>query len=289
MRQLRIMAGVATETANGLRQGGWSNWLVVSILAIALTIFGGVLQVTMTLKDLVSAWGSQLEISAYLKDGFDPRAVAHEVSQLPDVKLVEIVPKDVAWQEMQSSFKVAALTNPLPNTLHIQLNSPESVEKAASVLKSLNSIEHVRYPLTVAKNLNRFRHFVEAFGCGVTAALTAATLMVIGNTVQLVIQSRHREIEIQSLMGVNPWYIKGPLVLQGALYGLASALLATLVIWGLDTYVDAYVANQLIGFLPMAHTESSFGMLPTFFVLLLSGMAVGAGGSAWTSGRFIKI
>ncbi len=289
MRQLRILAGVATETVQGLKQGGWSNWLVVSILAIALTIFGGVLQLTMTLKNVVSAWGSQLEISAYLKDGFDPRTVAKEVSQLPNVKLVEIVPKEVAWQEMQAAFKVAALNNPLPNTLHIQLNSVDSVERTAKSLRAINTIEHVRYPLTVAQNLNRFRHFIEAAGIAVTAALTAATLMVIGNTIQLVIQSRNREIEIQSLMGVNPWYIKGPLVLQGIIYGVVSAILATSVIWATDTYIDCYVTGQLIGFMPLIQSNLGYGMLPTFIVLLLLGATVGASGSAWTSGRFIKI
>jgi cell division transport system permease protein len=289
MRQLRILAGVSGETLQGLRQGGWSNWLVVSILVIALTIFGGVLQLTMTLKNVVSAWGSQLEISAYLRDGFEPRMVAREVSQLPDVKLVEIVPKDVAWQEMQAAFKVAALTNPLPNTLHIQLDNTDAVEKTAAHLKMLQSIEHVRYPLAVAKNLNRFRHFLEAAGVAVTAALTAATLMVISNTIQLVIQSRHREIEIQSLMGVSHWYIKGPLVLQGAAYGLTAAVLASLVIWAVDAYLDAYITGQLVGFTPLFHNDAAYGMLPTFMVLALLGMAVGAGGSAWTSGRFIKI
>ena len=273
----------------GLKQSVWSSWLVVSILAIALTIFGGVLQLTMTLKNVVSAWGSQVELSAYLKDGYEPRKVAKEASQLPDVKLVEIVPKEIAWEEMQSTFRVAALANPLPNTLHIQLASADAMEKAAARLKLLEGIEHVRYPLQVARNLNQFRHFLEAAGVVITAALSAATLMVIGNTIQLVIQSRHREIEILSLMGVSPWYIKGPLVLQGAAYGTVSALLAMAVIWGVHVYTEVYVTGQFVSFLPLLPRNLEYGMLPTFLVMLLLGVAVGAGGSAWTSGRYIKI
>lgn len=289
MRQLRILLRVAVETLIGLKQSGWSSWLVVSILAIALTIFGGILQLTMTLKSVVTSWGSQLEISAYLKDGADPHKVARVVSQLPEVKLVEIIPKEIAWEEMQSTFKVAALNNPLPNTLHVQLNSTDAVEKAAGKLKSLSGIEHVRYPLKVARNVNQFRHFLEAAGVAITAALTAATLMVIGNTIQLVIQSRHREIEILSLMGVSPWYIKGPLVLQGAVYGFASASLAIAVLWGVDAYLDAYVTGQFASFMPVLSKHMEYGLLPTFVVILILGVAVGAGGSAWTSGKYIKI
>ncbi|HEY9792194.1 MAG TPA: permease-like cell division protein FtsX [Candidatus Obscuribacterales bacterium] len=289
MRQLRILKRVAVETVIGVKRSGWSNWLVISILAIALTIFGGVLQVTMAMKNVVSAWGSQLEISAYLKDGVNATDMARLCSQIPDVQVVEIVPKEIAWAEMQSNFKVAAINNPLPNTLHVKLSTVDAVEKTAGRLKALDGVEHIRYPLKVARNLNRFRQFLEIGGAIVTAALTAATLTVIGNTVHLVIQGRQREIEILSLMGVSPWYIKGPLILQGAAYGCAAALMASGFLLGLHLYIDPYVHEQLVSFLPILPQNMDTGAVPTFFVILLLGMAVGAGGGAWTSGRYIKI
>jgi cell division transport system permease protein len=282
------MRRVATETGLGLKRSGWSSWLVICILAIALTIFGGILQFTMTLKNIVNSWGSQLEISAYIKDGADPREVAKTISKMTEVKMVEIVPKQVAWEEMQTVFKVAALDNPLPNTLHIHVNDAENVEPTAKKLKKLNGVEHLRYPLKVARNINRFRTFLEAAGIVITAALSGATLMVIGSTVQLVIQARQKEIEILSLMGVSPWFIKGPLVLQGATYGAAAAALAIGVIFGVHLYLDKYVVGQLVTYMPFL-SGFGYGMLPTFGVVLGLGVAVGAGGSYWTSGRFIKI
>jgi cell division transport system permease protein len=289
MRQLRIVGRVFVETAIGIKQSGWSNWLVVSILAIALTIFGCVLQVTMTMKNVVTAWGSQLEISAYLKEGADPKRVAREVSQFSEVQLVEIVPKEVSWQEMQNTLKVAALSNPLPNTLHIRLSNAEQVERLAPKLNLLPGVENIRYPLKVAHRINEIRHFVELAGIVITAALTTATLTVIGNTIHLVIQARHREIEILSLMGVSHFYIKGPLILQGATYGAAAACLSGLVLWVLHLYMDPVVRDQLLSVAPLIPTNLGFGLLETFGLMLLLGVAVGAGGCAWTSGRYIKI
>lgn len=289
MRTLRILLRVAKETIIGLKRSGWSNWLVISILAIALTIFGGVLQTTMTIKNMVSSWGSQLEISAYLKEGFEPREVAKTISQIPDVQIVEIVPKEVAWAEMQSHYKLAAVNNPLPNTLHIRLANPAAVEKTASRLQLISSIEHIRYPLKLARNLNKFRQFLEIAGLVITASLSAATLVVIGNTIHLVIQSKQREIEILSLTGVSPWFIKGPLILQGASYGTAAALIAASFLWAIHLYLDPYLHEQLLSFLPMTGVLTDSGLLPVFLVVLVLGVAVGAGGSAWTSGRYIKI
>jgi len=275
MRQLRILIRVLVETLIGLRQSGWSNWLVVSILAIALTIFGGVLQLTTTLKNVVTTWGSQLEISAYLKDNCDAKAAAQEVSQLKDVQFVEIVSKEIAWKELQSALKVASLANPLPNTLHVKVSSVEAVDQVASQVKGLSCVENVRYSLKVARRINEIRHFLEIAGFAVTAALTIATLTVIGNTIHLVIQSRHREIEILSLMGVAPSYIRSPLILQGATYGAVSASLAMLVIWGAHVYLEPYVSERLMGFAPLLSHNIEFSLWQTFAALMMLGVEIG--------------
>lgn len=289
MRHLRTFFRVIIETGLGIKRSGWSNWLVVSILAIALTIFGGILQVTMTMKNVVAAFGSQLEVSAYLKDGYQPKRVAREISQIPEVQLVEIVTKDVAWDEMKSTFKVASLANPLPNTLHIRASNPEAVEAVAAKVKLLSAVENIRYPLNVARKINEFRHFIEIAGFAITAALSAATLTVIGNTIHLLIESRQREIEILSLMGVSPFYIKGPFVLQGAAYGAGSAAVAILVLVGVHMYLDPYLTDQLVSLAPFLPRNIEYGMWQTFGVMLGLGVLVGAGGSAWTSGKYIKI
>ena len=114
-------------------------------------------------------------------------------------------------------------------------------------------------------------------------------MTVIGNTIHLVIQARQREIEILSLMGVSPSYIKSPLILQGASYGAISALVAIAVLWGLHLYLNPILTEQLLGFAPLISKNIEVGVLQTFAILILLGVAVGAGGSWWTSGRYIKV
>jgi len=289
MRTLRIIRRVFIETILGLRASGWSNWLVVSILAVALTIFGGVLQMTMSLKNLVNAWGNQIEVSVYLKDNYDPKKVADEISRLSEVRQVEIVPKDVAWREMQHTFKIAVINNPLPNTLHIKLANPEQVELLATKINLLPSVEKVRSPLKIAKKITEVRHFLEIAGFFITAILATATLTVISNTINLVIKAKHREIEILSLMGVGHFYIKCPFVFQGAAYGAAAAMLATLVLLGIHIYIDPYVKEQIMSLAPFMYQNLEYSLMQTAGLMCALGMAVGAGGSLWTSGRFIKL
>jgi len=142
----------------------------------------------------------------------------------------------------------------------------------------------------MARRINEVRHFFEIAGVVVTSALTAATLTVIGNTIHLVIQARQKEIEILSLMGVGHFYIKCPFVLQGAFYGLISALVAMGVLLSVHVFVvQPYLQQQLVSFAPCFPQNWGYNIAQTFAVMALLGVAVGAGGGAWTSGRYIKI
>ena len=290
MRILRIFYRVVIETILGLKHSGWSNWLVISILAISLTIFGSILQLTMTLKNVVNSFGSQMIVSAYLSDSYEPKVVAKDVSQYPEVKMVEVITKDISWQEMKKSLNVAAIKNPLPNTLHVTAKEPDLVTDLAQKLELLPSVEAVKYPMMVAKRINEVRHFFEIAGVFVTAALTTATLTVIGNTIHLVIQARQREIQILSLMGVGHFYIKCPFVLQGALYGLLSAVLAMLVLFCVHMYaIQPYLTTNMANILPALPKGVGYSLVETFLVMVILGVAVGAGGGAWTSGKYLKI
>jgi cell division transport system permease protein len=153
----------------------------------------------------------------------------------------------------------------------------------------LPTIENIRYPLKVAKKINEIRHFVEIAGFFITAVLSAATLTVIGNTIHLVIKARLREIEILSLMGVGHFYIKCPFVFQGAAYGAAAAVMATVILLCMHVYIDPYVKDQLLSLAPFMPQQLEYSLWPTALLMAALGVFVGAGGSLWTSGRYIKL
>ena len=49
MRELRIIWRSLTEAYDSIKASGFSNIIVVSILAVALALFGGVLQINSSL------------------------------------------------------------------------------------------------------------------------------------------------------------------------------------------------------------------------------------------------
>ena len=110
----------------------------------------------------------------------------------------------------------------------------------------------------------------------------ALTITIINNTIQLVIQSRKDEIEIMRLMGVSNWYIKTPLIMQGAFYGFVSSVIAV------------FPLSWVQGLLINVH---KFFLIPTpiyaqnivIITLLLIGTAFGAIGSFLSIKKHLQV
>ena len=78
----------------------------------------------------------------------------------------------------------------------------------------------------MAKKLQTITNVFNTVTVLVLIAVAMLTIIIINCTIQLVIQSRKDEIEIMRLMGVSNWYIKIPLILQGAIYGFLGAMIS---------------------------------------------------------------
>ena len=84
------------------------------------------------------------------------------------------------------------------------------------------------YAQDLAKKIEALNKIVNTITVFVVFIMGMLTITIINNTIQLVIQSRKDEIEIMRLMGVSNWYIRFPLIMQGAFYGFSGALIAVL-------------------------------------------------------------
>ena len=139
-------------------------------------------------------------------------------------------------------------------------------------VKQLSSVEDMSYAQDLAKKIEALNHVVNVITVLVVIIMGMLTITIINNTIQLVIQSRKEEIEIMRLMGVSNWYIRFPLIMQGAFYGFSGAVIALLPL--------NCVQNGL-------NHMHQFFMVPTplyaqnFVIAVMFAMAIlfGAGGS----------
>lgn len=291
MRGLRVIWRTIKEAYWAVARSGFSNIIVVSILAVALAIFGGVLQLNSTIKQISQNLDSQLEFSVYLKDSANPEEIAKTISKFEQIDKVEIVTKDVAWQRFRNRFNFSDTTgNPLPNTLHVNIQNPESLDLVIEEVKKLSGIDQISYAPDFFNSLERIRSILFSFGIFITIILAAGTITIVSNTIQLIIRTRSLEIEILRLVGVDDWYIRGPFIFQGVFYGFAASLFGVLPLLLFQTFIWSSFQSAFKTIMPVTFNfDSGIELGLIYFVLALTGVMVGGLSSYITTERYIKL
>ena len=228
LKELRIVYRIALETIYGIKRTGWINLAIITTMAAILTIFGSLFRFTISLNTFVHELGNALEISVYVKSNANTSELAKDIRKYEHVERVKIIPKEKSWADLKREFDVANMENPLPDTLHVKVDKPENITAVYDKVKGTLGVHDVNYAKDIAKKMQMFNNVVHTITLVVVILTAALTITIINNTIQLVIQSRKEEIEIMRLMGVSNWYIKIPLILQGAIYGFVGALISLL-------------------------------------------------------------
>ena len=291
MREVRIIWRTIQEAIGSIMSSGLSNIIVVSILAVALALFGGVLQLNSSIKQISQNLDTQLEFSVYLLDSAEPREIAKEISMIPRVEKVEIVTKDIAWERFRQRFNFAdASGNPLPNTLHVNIRRPEDLNAVIETVKTLSGIEQISYAPELFNGLERIRSILFSFGVLITLILAAGTITIVSNTIQLVIKSRSLEIEILRLVGVDDWFIRGPFIFHGIFYGVVASFLGIVPLIIFQSFVWNSFQSSFKTIMPVTFNFDSGSELgPIFMVMMLTGILVCGVSSYFTTEKYIKI
>lgn len=270
--ELRILYRLTMETFYDIKRTGIVNLVIITTMAAILTIFGSFFRTAMSISAFAHELGNVLEISVYLKSGTDTNIAKNRIKEFEHVENVKIISKDVSWQNLRREMNLPDISNPLPDTLHVKVDKPENITTVFNNIKNLNSVEDMSYAQELAKKIQMLNHVVNTITVLVVIIMGILTITIINNTIQLVIQSRKDEIEIMRLMGVSNWYIRFPLIMQGAFYGFTGAIVAIIPL--------NFVQNGL-------NNMHQFFIVPTplyaqslvIFTMFMMAILFGAGGS----------
>lgn len=272
LTELRITYRIIAEVIKGIGRTGLINIAIITTMAAILTIFGVIFRTTLSVSSIVNEMGSVLEISAYLNSNADVNQTIKEIKKIDKVIRVQYIPKDKSWQELKKELEVPDINNPLPETLHIKVKSPDHIDEVMTSLKNVHGISDMSYAKDLVQQFKMIDKISHTITFVVIIVACILTITVVNNTIELVIQSKKEEIEIMRLMGVSNWYIKFPLVLQGAIYGFLGAVIAVVPINIVQNYLQKMHAYFMMPCFPLAQS------ITIFFVLML-GVLFSAGGS----------
>ena len=114
-------------------------------------------------------------------------------------------------------------------------------------------------------------------------------LLIVFNTIRVAIYTHKEEIGIMKLVGANNWFIRGPFVVQAALYGLIAFVFTVLVVYPmigvLGPYVERFIGNSSL------HIVEYFNVnfLKVFGTQLLVVIVLSVFASAIAVGKYLKV
>ncbi|HET7295221.1 MAG TPA: permease-like cell division protein FtsX [Vicinamibacteria bacterium] len=294
MPALRALAYFLEEALTSLLRSRLISALSIGTIGVSLFVLGAFLAVASNLNAVVARWTQKVQLTAYLRDGIDPRARALLVERLqadPAVASFTAVSRDEALARFKALFRDLRTLpddlgeNPFPESLEITLKperqSAVEVQRLAGELQAAPGVEEVQYDLLWIQRLATAVRLVRGLGGILGGILALAGVFTISNVIRLTVYARQDELDIMRLVGATRAYVRGPFVVEGMLQGGLGGLLAVGLLYAAIRVLarDVIAASELLG--------RSALLLPTEVCLglVLGGMVVGLVGSLVSLGR----
>src|SRR5574344_1352827 len=282
LSDLRIVYRISMEALFDVKRTGFVNIVIITTMAAILTIFGALFRTALSISSFAQELGSELEISVYLKSTANPSTVKDRISGISHVEKVKVIPKQKSWNDLKREIEMPDIDNPLPDTLHVKVDKPENINYVFGQIKPLTVVSDMSYAQELAKKIQFLNQVINTTTLLVVFIVGILTITIINNTIQLVIQSRKDEIEIMRLMGVSNWYIKFPLIMQGAFYGFLGSIVSLIPL----NIIQNMLANVHKFFMipPPLFAENT--VISSVFLL---GIICGAGGSLLSIKKHLQV
>jgi cell division transport system permease protein len=265
--------------------------MTVLVLGIAMVLPLG-LHLTLVNLDRLDLQEEQWSaLSVFLHEGAsvdEAQALADELETLETVLAVAVISPDQGLEEFREAAGFASLDllekNPLPWVLSVQPTPGEGiegrVEALSAALEGRELVEEVAYDQKWLERLGTLLALGQAAVNILALLFGVAVIVVVANTIRMDVAARAEEIEVLSLVGAWPAFIRQPFLYSGLWYGLLGGVMAMILVnLGLE-YLDGPLSRFLASY---GQDASLVGLgLAQTFGLLLVGALLGLLG-AWVA------
>ena len=280
----------------------------IAVMVVTLTIVLFSIITNATFTNTIAQITNKIDISVFLQDSDTPaqtQQLLARIKKLPNVKSVTYLDKAAALRqyEQQNAGNQQLLTaisetsNPLPATILIKpvdLNRIQDIKTFLSRpdVASLQS-DQPSYSGDRKEAIDKITHATDVLrkiGVITVVVFTVICALIIFNTIQMAIFNRRDEIGIMRLLGATTSYIRGPFIVESAIYGLLSAVFSVLIVNSAFLASSNALQASSLGLLDINYAnqyfDAHFWQLLT--IQLMLGIVLGAVSSTIATRRYLK-
>ncbi len=226
-------------------------------------------------------------------------SVGAELRNSPDIKKVNFVDKQAAYQEAQTLFAgqpdvLESLTiEAMPPSYRVVPAQPELIKTVGDRFEQRPGVKDVTYAEEQIKDLLSATRTQQISLLVVAIALLASASLLIFNAIRVAIFSRKREVSVMKLVGATNWFIRIPFMFEGFLQGFLGGAVAFASVMVIRFALGGTATNSDSLDLLLAPSVLSSVTIPQAVIsgaiIVGVGVAVGVFGSLVAVRKFLHI
>lgn len=284
---------------NGVLSFASTTIMVLTLLTLSLFFI-----VNVAMTSGIKVIQEKIDISAYLSDKTTEVQILElqkNLADLAEVKNVKYVSKAEALKRYKTQNannkqlleSLEGMDNPLPASVEVKVYDPSKLEQVTKVFEAdqykliVTKVSYKENKVVIDKLVSA-TNFIKKVGFGATAAFALVALVIIYNTIRIAIFSQKDDIEIMRLVGATDWYIRGPFIVEGVLYGVIATGI-TMIALGAILYYISPSLNSYFGSTGIDTTNYLRNNIPLMVALqLLIGITIGTVSSWLALRRYLR-
>jgi cell division transport system permease protein len=273
---------------------------LASVITVTTTLFimGVFILLMQNINIGIKNVESQVKIQVFLNDNItnkDQKSINQKLDNISGVKSFKFEDKSEALEKFneQVSKNNSSLlnnynssNNPLPNSYIIELENPEMLQQVVSAIENMPGIESIGNDQKFTNKIITISKNVKWIGLALFILMVLVSIFLISNTIKLTIYSRQREIGIMKFVGATDWFIRWPLIIEGAIIGLLGAVCSNILVYYLYKLVFIKINENL---LLINLLSPSYITQTLHWQLIFVGILIGSAGSSWSLIKFLKV
>lgn len=289
-------------------RNGFISLSSVFVMVITLSVITSLLLGSAVLNATLNELRDKVDLNVYFVTTAaekDILSIKQTLETLPEVEKVEYVSKEQALAEFTVRHETDQLTlqalselkeNPLGAVLNVKTKEPSQYAGIAEFLQGedvLSSsgtkiVDKVNYyqNKTAIDKLSEIISSSERLGLLVTLVLVIISVLITFNTIRLVIYVAREEISVMKLVGASNFYVRGPFMITGTLYGVIAAFVTLAIFYPLLFWLGSFTQNFFIGFNLFSYFVSN--SFQFFLIVTGSGIIIGALSSFLAVRKYLK-
>ena len=243
------------------------SFSVLFTMSITLFVVGMSFVSWYILNTAIENVNSKIDTSVYFRVGTEEAAILDlksDIETLPYIREVMYVSAEAALEEYKDRHRndpellegLSILdTNPLRARLSIGVWNIDRLENVSKFVENADILSDNPSVIVDKIDFYQNRKVIERLSSIISTANTVSgvlmslflflSFLIVFNTVRITIYLSKEEIEVMKLMGASDSYIRAPFLINAALLGMLSSILAVLFLFPAIVFVAPFVGEIL--------------------------------------------